>query len=297
MPHIPLNALRTFEAVASRLSFSKGAQALHVSPAAVSSQIRALEQRINQPLFHRQGRNIELTETGRLLLPGVQRGMGELRKAMQVIDHNRTEGVLNISMVPIFLQKWMMPRLTRFSRVAPEVDLRINANSGTVDFDETDFHGAIRFGPGHWPNLKSIKLMDDWILPVCSPTLLKKIGPIKTTADLQKHNLLYVESEIWDVWFRDVGLSTGAQRLPRLNDALSILLAAEQDEGIALSRWSLVARDITHGRLVQPVPRLVQTEWSYYFVAPEHFFDMPKVVAFREWMAEICDEFEKPAAA
>ena len=172
MPQIPLNALRTFEPVASRLSFSKGAQALNVSPAAVSSQIRALEERINQPLFHRHGRSVELTETGKQLLPGVQRGMAEIRKAMQVIDQSRNEGVLNISMVPIFLQKWMMPRITGFERVAPEVDLRVNADSGTVSFDETDFHAAIRFGPGKWPGLKSIKLMDDWILPVCSPAFL-----------------------------------------------------------------------------------------------------------------------------
>ena len=294
MPHVPLNALRTFEAVASRLSFTRGANALHVSPAAVSSQIRMLEERINLPLFHRKGRKVELTYAGRQLLPGVQRGMAELRKAMQVIEQNRNEGVLNVSMVPVFLQKWMMPRLTGFSRVAKQVDLRINADSKPVDFDEADFHAAIRFGPGQWPGLKSVKLMDDWILPVCSPGLLKEIGPIKSVAELQEHNLLYVKSEIWDAWFRDADTNHEGQRLPTLNDALSILLAAEQGEGIALTRWSLVARDIDYQRLVQAVPKLVKTDWSYYFVAPEHYFDMPKVAVFRNWMIQICEEFEKP---
>ena len=117
MPTIPLNALRTFEAVASRLSFAKGAEALNVTPAAVSSQIRSLEQRLNQPLFHRQGRHITLTETGRKLLPGVQRGLAELRQAVQIVSQDRTEGVFNLSMMPTFLQKWLMPRLTEFYEV------------------------------------------------------------------------------------------------------------------------------------------------------------------------------------
>ncbi len=129
MASIPLNALRTFEAVASRLSFAKGAEALNVSPAAVSSQIRSLEQRLNQPLFHRHGRHITLTETGRKLLPGVQRGLAELRRAVQTVSQDRSEGVLNVSMMPTFLQKWLMPRLTEFYNVQPQIDLRINADN------------------------------------------------------------------------------------------------------------------------------------------------------------------------
>ena len=296
MKAMPLNALRTFEAVASRLSFSGGAEALNVSPAAVSSQVRALEEHLGQTLFIRHGRSVELTDAGRRLLPGVQRGLSELRKAMQSIDPNRSEGVLNVSMVPIFLQKWMMPKITRFYRVAPQIDLRINADSKPVNFDETDFHCAIRFGPGKWQGLRAVKLMDDWILPVCSPGLLEKIGPIGSTAELQKHNLLYAPSAVWDPWFRDIGVNEEDQRLPRLNDALSTLLAAEQGQGIALSRWSLVARDIAGGRLVRPVQRVVRTEWSYYFVAPPHYFELPKVKVFRQWMVELCEQFEKPVA-
>ena len=111
MPTVPLNALRTFEAVASRLSFAKGAEALNVTPAAVSSQIRALEQRLNQPLFRRHGRQISLTEAGQKLLPGVQRGLAELRQAVEVVSQDRSEGVLNVTMMPSFLQKWLMPRM------------------------------------------------------------------------------------------------------------------------------------------------------------------------------------------
>lgn len=294
MSAIPLNALRTFEAVASRLSFAKGAEALNVSPAAVSSQIRALEQRLNQPLFHRQGRQVTLTETGRRLLPGVQRGLAELRRAVQAVSQDRSEGVLNVSMMATFLQKWLMPRLSEFYSMQPQIDLRINADSTPVNFGQSDFHAAIRFGAGKWPGLKVSKMLDDWILPVCSPRLIRDIGPIESIEDLQKHDLLFVESEVWDAWFRVLGERGRDSRWPLLNDSLSILMAAEQGQGIALSRWSLVARDIAAGRLVRPIDTVVKTDWSYYFVAPPHYFDLPKVAAFRDWLMSHCDRFERP---
>lgn len=294
MKHIPLNALRTFEAVANQLSFSKGAEQLHVTPAAVSSQIRLLEDRIGQPLFVRHGKKVTLTRAGQKLLPGVQRGLAELRKAMRMLEQDQSEGVLNVSMVPTFLQKWMMPRLSGFYEVESHIDLRINAENTLVDFDESDFHAAIRFGAGNWSGLKSVKLLDDWILPVCSPTLLKEIGPINSIEELQEHDMLFVESEVWGNWFKSLGEKGEKRRWPLLNDSLSILMAAEQGQGIALSRWSLVARDIEAGRLVRPIPTVVKTNWSYYFVSPPHLFDMPKVVIFRKWMEESCLMFEKP---
>ena len=294
MATIPLNALRTFEAVASRLSFAKGAEALNVSPAAVSSQVRALEQRLNQPLFHRHGRQITLTETGRKLLPGVQRGLAELRQAMQTVSQDRSEGVLNVSMMPTFLQKWLMPRLTEFYDIEPQIDLRINADNTQVDFEHSDFHAAIRFGTGKWAGVKAAHLLDDWILPVCSPRMLQDIGPIQSIEELQKHDLLFVESEVWDAWFRVLGESGRDSHWPLLNDSLSILMAAEQGQGIALSRWSLVARDIAAGRLVRPIETVVRTDWSYYFVAPPHYYDLPKVAAFRHWIIGHCERFERP---
>jgi LysR family glycine cleavage system transcriptional activator len=294
---LPLNALRTFEAVASRLSFAQGAKALNVSPAAVSSQIRALEQRLNQPLFQRRGRHVTLTETGQKLLPGVQRGLAELRRAVQAVSQDRSEGVLNVSMMPTFLQKWLMPRLSEFYRTQPQIDLRINADNTPVNFEQSDFHAGIRFGAGKWPGLKAEKILDDWILPVCSPRLVREIGPIATVEELQQHDLLFVESEIWDAWFRVLGETGRDSRWPLLNDSLSILMAAEQGQGIALSRWSLVARDIAAGRLVRPIDTVVQTDWSYYFVAPAHYFDLPKVAAFRDWIVGHCERFERPEAA
>ena len=294
MPTIPLNALRTFEAVASRLSFTRGAEALNVSPAAVSSQIRALEQRLSQTLFLRHGRQVTLTKVGSKLLPGVQRGLAELRQAVEIVTQDSSEGVLNISMMPSFLQKWLMPRLVGFYSSEPDIDLRINADNANVDFDQSDMHAAVRFGAGKWPGLKVLKLADDWILPVCSQKLLDETGPINTVADLQQRELLFLESEMWEPWFRVMGKSTRDNRWSMLNDSISVLMAAEQGEGIALSRWSLVARDIKAGRLVRPIDAVVKADWSSYFVAPPHYFDLPKVAAFREWLLDHFSRFALP---
>src|SRR5210317_1774534 len=294
MPTVPLNALRTFEAVASRLSFAKGAEALNVTPAAVSSQIRALEERLNQVLFHRHGRQISLTEAGQKLLPGVQRGLAELRQAVEVVSQDRSEGVLNVTMMPSFLQKWLMPRLAKFYNAKPEIDVRINVDNLLVDFDQSDMHSAVRLGPGKWAGLRSVKLMDDWILPVCSKKFLKKKGPFNSVEELQQHDFLFAPSEVWDPWFRKYGESSRDSRWSLLNDSLSILMAAEQSEGIALSRWSLVSRDINAGRLVRPVEKVVKADWSHYFVAPPQYFDLPKVADFRDWLVEQCDSFKPP---
>ena len=294
MPSIPLNALRTFEAVASHMSFTRGAEALNVTPAAVSTQIRALEQRLNQPLFHRHGRQISLTETGRKLLPGVQRGLAELRQAIEVISQDRLEGVLNLSMMPSFLQKWLMPRLPEFYGANPEVDLRINVDNTLVNFSQTDMNAAVRLGGGQWAGLNSVKLMDDWILPVCSRRLLKKIGPIRSIEELQKHDLLFAPTDVWNPWFREFGESNRDSRWSLLNDSISILMAAEQGEGIALTRWSLASREIEARRLVRPIDTVVKADWSHYFVAPPHYFDLPKVAAFRDWLLDHSSRFEPP---
>ena len=296
MSTMPLNALRTFEAVARHLSFSRGAEELNVTTAAVSAQIRTLEERLNQKLFRRHGREVALTAAGRKLYPGVERGMRELRQAVQRVDADRNEGVLNVSLMPAFLQKWLMPRLAAFQATHDDIDLRLGADNAHVDFLNSDVHAAVRFGPGRWEGLHAEPLLEDWILPVCSPRYLRLEGPIESPEDLAGHDLLYVDSEIWDAWFDAVG-NVGRDRHQKLlNDTLSILMAAELGEGIALTRWSLVARDIAAGRLVRPLRTVVRTDWSYWFVIPPHHRDMPKVRRFYDWLKAECDRFQRPAA-
>ncbi len=291
---IPLNALRTFEAVASRLSFSKGAKALNVSPAAVSSQIRTLEERLEQPLFERRGRTVTLTVAGLKILPSVQRGLAELGHAVRILEEERGSGVLNVSMVPSFLQKWLTPRLSEFYETHSDIDLRINADTELVSFTESGFHAAIRFGHGRWPDLMSKKLLDEWTLLVCSPDMLARIGPIKSAAELQHHHLLHRKDELWDEWFDALG-GGEQKRGPTLDDSVSIVSAAEQGLGIGLVRWSLAAAELASGRLVRPGPFKVKSRFAYYFVSPPHYFEMPKVALFRNWLEDCCRAFTTPA--
>ncbi len=292
---LPLNALRAFEAVAAHLSFTAAAHALNVTTAAVSSHIKSLEEFLETPLFVRHSRSVRLTPQGARLLPGVQRGMGELTRAVDQLRQDRTSGLLNISLLGSFLQKWLLPRLGDFYQKSPDVDLRFSASRELVDFMHTDFHAAVRYGGGQWADLRAEKMLDDWVFPVASPALLAKLGEIRTLGDLNKYPLLHSASEPWVDWLRRVGGdTTRVERGPVMDDSASLLTAAEQGHGLALARWSLVAGDLASGRLVRPSSQSVRQHNAYYFVAPNHHFDLPKVIRFRDWLREVCSEFPPP---
>jgi LysR family transcriptional regulator, glycine cleavage system transcriptional activator len=294
-PKLPLNALRAFEAVAAHLSFTGAAQALNVTTAAVSAHIKSLEEFLETPLFVRHSRSVRLTPQGARLLPGVQRGLGELTRAVDQLRLDRSSGLLNISLLGSFLQKWLLPRLGDFYQRFPEVDLRFNASRELIDFMHTDFHAAVRYGAGDWPQLRAEKMLDDWVFPVTSPALLARLGPITTMGDLNNYPLLHSASEPWVAWLRRVGGdTTRIERGPVLDDSASVLTAAEQGQGLALARWSLVAGDLAAGRLVRPSAQSVRQHHAYYFVAPAHHFDLPKVMHFRNWLREVCSQFPPP---
>src|SRR6267154_2226638 len=197
---LPLNALRVFEAVAARLSFAAAADALHVTPAAVSMQIRTLEDYLRVPLFRRSGRTIALSAEGALLLPGVRCGLAELQQAMQQLRQGRSGGALNISTLASFLQKWLLPRLPQFHDRHPNIELSIHTSRTPVDFAQSDFHAALRMSSVPTPGLYNEKFLDEWFLPVCSRELLDRHGPLRTPADLKRYPLLRSSDESWSLW-------------------------------------------------------------------------------------------------
>src|SRR5215467_3014762 len=247
---LPLNALRVFEAVATRLSFAGAAEALHVTPAAVSMQVRALEEYLGVPLFRRSGRGIALTAEGELLLPGVRRGLGALQQSMRQLRQDRLGGALNISTLASFLQKWLLPRLPQFHDRHPDIQLSIHTSRSPVDFTSRDFHAAIRMTPGPSPGLYNEKLMDEWFIPVCTRELLAKYGPLRNGADLERFPLLRSSDEEWSLWLHP-GEGEWRERGTAFDDSLTVLAGAEQGQGLALSRWSLVAQDLASGHIVQ----------------------------------------------
>ncbi len=292
---LPLNALRVFEAVATHLSFTAAAKELGVTTAAVSAQVKALEADIGVPLFRRHTRAVALTQEGAELLPGVSRGLEELRRAVERIRRERVGGLLNLSVPNEFLQRWLLPRLGEFTRRHPEIEVRFGPARASLDFSRDDFHAAVVYGLGDWPGLRSERLLDEWVFPVCSPALLTKLGPIETLNDFARYPLLHSRSEPWADWLRRVGGdTTRAESLPTLEDSAAVLAAVEQGKGVALARWSLVAADLAAGRLVRPMLPSVQQRQAWHLVAPPEHFSLPKVVRFRAWLLECCQEFPAP---
>lgn len=291
---LPLGALRVFEAVATHSSFSLAADALHVTPAAVSQQIKSLESYVQVRLFIRSGRRVELTCEGLELLPSVRAGLDRLEAGMNQLKQHGRGGPLQVSLLTSFLQIWLLPRLRTFRRKHPDVDLRFHTSPDLVDFSRAAIHVAVRFGRGNYPNLHCEKLLDDWIVPVGTPELLKRYGMIERGAPLGKLPLLENEDTPWRVWQLEDSDIPWQSRPPTIDDSAGLILAAEEGLGFALARWTLVTRSLQRGTL-----RLASTEAlpygsAYWFVCPEAYLAMPKVAKFREWLVSAAQEFQGP---
>jgi len=293
---LPLGALRVFEAVATQLSFSAAADALNVTPAAVSQQIKTLEGYIQVPLFRRNGRRVEITEEGLELLPAVRAGLEKLEAALQQMKQHRRAGPLHISTLASFLQIWLLPRIRSFRRKCPNIELRFHTSRELVDFSRTTNHVAIRFGRGNYPNLHSEKILDEWLVPVASPDLIKQYGMIERGTKLGKYPLLESGDEPWTVWSQTDEEAAWLSRAPSINDSAALLAAAEEGLGFVLARWTLVSRALQKGTLRRAGKGALPYGSAHYFVCPPNFLTLPKVAQFREWLIAAAREFPNPGA-
>ncbi|WP_051749547.1 transcriptional regulator GcvA [Nevskia soli] len=295
MNRLPLTALRAFEAAASHMSFTTAAAALYVSPAAISQQIRALEASLGHPLFERLGASIRLTAEGTRLLPRVKRGFDELRRAMEEALQSQDTRQVNVSLLASFLQRWLLPRLPEFQAAHPDIDLRLSASTQVVDLGDSDFHAAIRFGTGRWPGVQSRRLLDDWLVPVCNPELLRRLGPITAFADLPRYTLLHANTEPWNDWVKPVfGRRHEVPVRSELDDSASAIIAAERGHGVAMARWSLVAGDVQAGRVVCAADWAVHHHRAYYFVTTAAKARLPAVQILAGWLFAAGAGFDPP---
>lgn len=291
---LPLNALRVFEAVAERLNFGAAAEALHVTPAAVSQQIKTLEDYLQTPLFRRSGRNVQLTPEGARLLPGVRRGLDELEAALNGLKQDRHTGALNVTTTTSFLQKWLMPRMADLHARHPDIELRLHASPEIVDFARTDFHVALRFGAGDYQGLHSGKLMDEWLVAVASPATLARYGPLPANGDTTRYPLLHGTEIDWTTWFAQSGTVVRPRPRAVIDDSAALLAAVTEGLGFAILRWTLAAGEVQSGRIALASRRVLPYQLAYYFVCPESYATLPKVATLREWlMAQAC-EFSSP---
>ncbi len=302
----PLNAIRAFEAAARHQSFTKAAQELFVTQAAVSHQIKALEETLGVQLFRRFNRRLVLTDAGQAYLPPLREALDGIAAATERLCTAEETGALKVSVLPSFAAKWLLPRLSRFRDRHPEIDVPVSANNALVDFSRDDVDIAIRYGYGRYPGLQVDFLMGDEIFPVCSPALRGGAHPLKDPGDLKHHTLLHDtdavsgESENWRGWLETAGV-TGVDhtRGPGFTDSSMMLQAAIEGEGVALGRSALAGFDLEAGRLVQPFGPSLPSSFKYYVVVPPADAKRPKVRLFRDWIFEqvAAEREEVPAAA
>ncbi len=292
---LPLNAVRVFEAVAIHRSFSTAAEALHVTTAAVSMQIKSLEDYLQVQLFRRGRRDVQLTAEGEALLPYVRSGLDELELGFRALKSARSS-TLVVSLLASFLQSWLLERLPSFREAHPKIDLQLRASISLVDFARDDVHAAIRFGHGNWQGLHNEKILDEWLVAVCTPKLLKRHGKLKGPGDVGDYPLIHSSSESWQIWIsgKDERKEVWPVAGTAFDDSVAVLRAAEQGQGLALSRWSLAASAVAAGTLVLAHPQALHFSRSYYFVCPESYREMRKVADFRAWVVAEAAKAPRP---
>ena len=293
----PLNALRAFETTARLGSMTTAAEALFVTPGALSHQIRGLEDLLGVKLFDRLPRGVRLTEAGRVLFPGVEMGFRHIEEALDALRRVGDAQVLTLSTPPGLTSKWLASRLYKFSAERPEVEVRISSTMKVVDFLADGVDAAIRNLPaegGGGAGLVVDHLIENRVIPVCSPSLIERYGPLSTAADLARFPLIQDNTPMggmqlpsWRDWLAaadaDHAFHTGGLGFNSPDHALA---AAGEGAGVLLSQEILAHDDIRSGRLVVPFALSLPTGRRFALVYPEIAKDRPLVTAFREWILE-----------
>jgi LysR family transcriptional regulator, glycine cleavage system transcriptional activator len=293
--HIPgLQSLKAFDASARHLSFTRAAEELNVTPAAVSHQIKELEEMIGVSLFQRTSRHMALTRQGHILRPAIADALNGLTRALQRIRQSENPTQIRVTASPSIAAKWLVPRLDRFLETVPGADVRIDVSSSVLDFERDDVDVAIRFGDGNYPGLAVDKLFHDTLSPVCSPALLKGRKPLREPRDLLQHTLIHLEYEAqgavwpnWRMWMLAAGIKDfNDTRGLHFSQTSLALQAAIDGHGIALGDSSLAADDIAAGRLVKPFELSLKTptQFAYHLITRKDTADRPMIKTFRNWI-------------
>lgn len=284
----PLNGLRAFEAAARHLSFTKAADELFVTQAAISHQVKGLEEFIGHTLFHRVNRGLTLTPDGQVLFPAVRGGLDLMATAVQQLHAGDSSGTLTISTLDSFASGWLVPRLTEFRQANRGIDIRLGMGDRLVDFANDDVDLAIRYGAGRYPGCESCHLMDETIFPVASPAAIANGPPIKTARDILHYTLLHDSMpEDWGMWFDQAGIKdAGDQPGLMIEHSYLVIQAAIAGHGIALGRSVLVADYLASGQLVRLLDISLPAKFAYYLVGPPNLWNRPKIKIFRDWLLE-----------
>lgn len=285
-----LNALRAFESVARHLSFTRAAEELHVTPAAVSQLVKQLEAHLGMSLFKR-GKVLTLSASANAAVPLITEAFDRLERAVEQIRTDNDSGTLAVSAPPAFAARWLIPRLDDFQTRYPDIELRLLATRRVVDFALEDVDVAIRFGAGSYAGLFSERIMPETIVPVAAPALT---ASIRTPADLLHCTLLQDDAYEWDPAFPDWETWLATLHIPltmplrirHFSDVNLVVQAATAGLGVALAWHSLVADELQAGRLIPLFDTTLPTDRAYHLVTLNHRQAFSKVLAFRQWLQD-----------
>ncbi|MGA7814667.1 LysR substrate-binding domain-containing protein [Caballeronia sp.] len=287
-PHLPLNALRAFEASARHLSFTRAALELHVTQAAVSQQVRMLEERLGTTLFKRLPRGLGMTDESRALLPVLTDAFGRIEGVLKQFEGGHFHEVLTIGVVGTFAVGWLLPRLKSFRERHPFVELRLLTHNNLVDPAAEGLDFAIRFGDGTWPATHNVMLLDAPLTVLCAPDIARRLS---APQDLAKETLLRsYRTDEWIGWFSAAGLEPWPVNGPVFDSSRLMVEAAVQGAGIALAPPLMFARELHAELLVSPFNTEVRTG-SYWLTWLKSRRMSPATELFRTWiLAEAANE-------
>ncbi len=280
----PLNSLYHFLFAAKNLSFKKASEDLFVTQAAVSQQIKMLEDFLEKKLFIRKPRTIELTKDGKLLFSYVEKGFEHFRQGVDALSEDPMPDRLTISVIPSFASRWLVPRLKKFLDQNNGLTVRLEPSMENADFINSDIDLGIRFGRGNYQGLESYFLMNDYMFPACHPSLL--INKALNIEQLRHISLLEDDIiTVWDQFFEELGVDgTKFAKTIQISDSNMLVEAALSCQGVAMLRHSLVFELIKKNLLVRPFETIIKSEFSYYLIAPSSHFKREKVIKFSEWL-------------
>ncbi|PWC75552.1 LysR family transcriptional regulator [Azospirillum sp. TSH64] len=283
-PYLPLNALRAFEASARHLSFTRAAIELCVTQAAVSHQVKLLEERLGASLFHRLPRGLALTDEGRVLLPTLEDAFDRIGGLLDQFEGGRFLEVLTVGAVGTFAVGWLLPRLTRFREAHPFVDLRLSTNNNRVDIAAEGLDYAIRFGDGAWHGTEAVPLFDAPLSVLCAPEIARRL---REPADVGRETLLRsYRSDEWPGWFAAAGMEPAATppvKGPVFDSSSLMVEAAIQGAGVALAPVAMFRRPLAVGLIEQPFAVTVG-KGAYWLTSLKSRPETPTMRAFRDWL-------------
>ena len=288
----PLNSLKSFEAAGRLLSFTRAANELSVTQAAVSHQIKVIEDFLGLSLFIRYPRKLALTEQGRLLLPDVIEAFDKVSNAIGAISQEPSSKMISVRLAPSFAAKWLSPRLKYFWLQHPEIDLCLYHAHPAVEFDREQIDIAVTYGKGDWPGVVADPILSLDFYPVCTPAFMSNDRPLSNINNLRYYSLLHdANYECWSDWLKLAGLEQiNANKGTIIDDTNVLIQAAVDGQGVALGSSTFVQELLDSGKLIKPFDITLVNEFAYYVVCPEAHLKNPSVQAFKDWLLDLGDD-------